>query len=331
VSGKTVTIPIEALGSKVDPVTGAGVLFHEGGIKFKKGKKTASVTALELNTATSALTGKLAGKTMKVASVTGLSSTRVGFGSEVKLAAIKLTGNAAKQLNKKLGFSTKKKKSKKSSASASKKKKKKKKVVAPFKGNQVLGSSSTSAEPKTVGVKAEGKAKLDGDLSTLIKFVELGVSVDPIAPTEKEGVATFLFPLSGGTIAPNGLGGVPETKGGIIFNQEPAPGIVLTMTLSDIWVDMGSKKATAEVSITDNSEFVNTPGALGRVSIADLKTESPASIASDPGNRTVTVTNALAVLQGTTAFTLNETFAGGAEKFKEGDPLGTFTFTAQTE
>jgi hypothetical protein len=331
--GKTVTIPVEALGSKFDPATNQGVLFHEGGIKFKKGKKTVSVTALELSTATSSLTGKLGGKVLKVAAVSGVSSTRVGFGSTIAVASMKLTGKAAKELNKKLGFTSKKKKKKggkKSSASASKKKKKKKKKApAPFKGNQVLGGSSTAAEYKTVGVQPTGVAKLNGDLETLSKFAMLGALPTPIAPTTIEPPATFLFPISGGSVAPNGLGGVPQTAGGVKFTQEPIPTVEVWLTMANIWVDLGSKKATAEVSIEDNQpEAINTPGALGRVSVANIV---GGTVTSDPNTKQVTVAGASAVIDGTTAFTLNESFAGGMEVFKDGDSLGTFDFTAQGE
>ena len=52
------------------------------------------------------LTGKVGKKQMKIATVSGLSSTRNGFGVDVSVKSLKLTGKAAKQLNKKLGFST---------------------------------------------------------------------------------------------------------------------------------------------------------------------------------------------------------------------------------
>jgi hypothetical protein len=333
VSGKTVTLPVNTV-STFDTASGQGKLLHDGGIKFKKGKKSVKVSEIELITAESKLTAKVGSKAMKFASVTGISATRSGFNTTDAIASIKITGAAAKELNKKLGFSAKKK-SNKSSASASKKKKKKK-VAAPFKGNQVLGAASTFVEPKAVSVKPTGNAVLNGDLETLAKFeLGLGVKITPIAPTVREEPNKFLFPLSGGTIAPSGLAGVPETSGGVLFTQEPPsppapPGLIVTLTMGNIWVDLGSKKATAEVAIEDNSDLVKTPGKLGRASIANILLEG-ATITSDPTARTVTVSNAKAVIDATTAFTLNESFAGGAEVFKEGDALGTFDFTTQTE
>ncbi|MFI5028633.1 MAG: hypothetical protein ACHQCF_06595 [Solirubrobacterales bacterium] len=329
VKGKNVTLPIEEGSLETN---GQGTLTHSGGLKFKAGKKSVTLKALVLDTTKSSLTGKLGGKNMKIASVSGVTATREGFGVTVAVKSMKLTGKAAGELNKKLGFSGKsKKKGKRASASAS--------SDEPFKGNQVLGGSSSPTQPKTIGVLASGSAKLDGNLETLVKFGGLKVEISPIEPTKKENLATFLFPIGGGNIAPNGMGGVPQTLGGIMFKQEVAPTFFLTMTLKNIWVDMSSLKATAEVSIEDNNiPGVETPGPLGRVSIADIKPEG-ATIVPNPDGHTVTVANANAVLEETTAFTLNSTFApeeppkSGKHKevFKAGDSLGLFSFTATTE
>lgn len=327
VKGKTVTLPVEE--GSVEP-TGAGSLTHGGGLKFKVGKKSVTIKELVLDTTANSLSGKLGGKQMKIATDSPMVATREGFGVSIAISSMKLTGKAAKELNKKLGF-TGKKKSKRhhtrhhNRATVSKKKAPK----PPFKGNQVIGKSASSTQPKTIGVLAQGSAKLEGNLEELIKFAKLKVGVEPIAPATMEAT-TFVFPLSGGNIAPNGLAGVPQSAGGVKFVQEPFPTVHVFLTLNNMWIDLATKKATAEVAIEDDSEAVKTPGFLGRVSIADLKTEG-ATITSDPNARTVTVTGAAAVLQGTTAFTLNETFAGGKEEFKEGDVLGKISFTATTE
>ena len=56
-----------------------------GGLKFKAGKKTAPVKALVLNTSNKSLTAKVGGKKMKLASIAGWSSTRNGFGVNLKI------------------------------------------------------------------------------------------------------------------------------------------------------------------------------------------------------------------------------------------------------
>ena len=60
-----------------------------------------------LDTTASSLTGKLGSKGLKIASVSGVTATRNGFGTNVAVKSMKLTGKVAKELNKKLGFSGK--------------------------------------------------------------------------------------------------------------------------------------------------------------------------------------------------------------------------------
>jgi hypothetical protein len=351
VKGKTVTLPIEE--GTLDPA-GQGELTHEGGLKFKHGKKTVKVTALVLSTTSSSLTGKLAGKSMKIASVTGVTATRSGFGTDVAIKSLKLTGKAAKELNKKLGFTGKKKKKKgkrhHKRAQASKKKKKHKKAQPPFKGNQVLGGSTSTTDPKTIGVLAQGSASLTTNEESTKKFVlpppeGLGVTIKPIAPTTEElGKTLFTpvlkFPITGGNIAPNGMGGVPQTSGGAELNQkfEALPGEPeSTISLANIWVDLTTKRATAEVTVSSTVDEKLNLGPFGRTSIANLDT-SGATIKVDEAARTITVENAAAVIEETTAEVMNGVFGTPYDTleiphptFKAGDSLGTFSFTATTE
>ncbi len=182
VKNRTVKLPVS--GGSLDPTTGLGTVEQSGGIKFKRGKKTAPVNTLVLDTTTNSLNAKVAGKNMKLASVTGLTVARNGFGANVSITKLKLTGKAAKQLNKKLGFTGKKKSGKKDKrASASKA------VQPPFKGNQVLGGSTSETQPKTVAVLPGGKANLLTDEATVKKFVtpaaqRAGSRNRTVSPTE---------------------------------------------------------------------------------------------------------------------------------------------------
>lgn len=91
-------------GGSMDPTNGLGTLTLGGGLKFKAGAKSATVKALVLDTGKSVLTGKVSGKKVKLAKLKGLSYTRNGFGVNVKLKNLKLENAGAKQLNKKLGY-----------------------------------------------------------------------------------------------------------------------------------------------------------------------------------------------------------------------------------
>jgi secreted PhoX family phosphatase len=108
--------------------------------------------------------------------------------------------------------------------------------------------------------------------------------------------------------------------------------------MGNIWVDLGAKTASVEVTITNPKTPEANLGNLGRASIADVNLTG-ATIVSDPTTRTVSVQNASATLQAVTAETLNSVFINPIEKatkepqakFAGGDPLGIFSFTAQTE
>ena len=319
---KVRTLALPVLGGSLDPTNGQGAVEQSGGIKFKHGKKSAVVKELVLETTTGSLNAKVAGKKMKLASLSGVSSARNGFGANVTIGSSKLTGKAAKQLNKKLGFTGKQKKK------------------APFKGGKGLGSALSETQPKTVTVLPGGEASLLTNKETVLKFIGLGVNLEVVPPAKEELALppTYFFPINGGTIAPNATSGVVQTVGGVKLTQEPFPTIVTTMTLNGIFVDLGAKTATVEVIIETNAPGVTSPGNVGRSSIADLNLVG-ATITSNPSTHTVSVANATATLQAVTAEVLNSTFAPeeppGSKKhlevFKPGDGLGTFSFTAQTQ
>jgi hypothetical protein len=352
VNGRKVTLPVS--GGSMDPTNGLGSLELGGGIKFKAGKKSAPVNTLVLDTAQSSLTGKVAGKSMKVAGVSNLTFVRNGFGVNVNVGKLKLTGKAAKQLNKKLGFTGQKKG--KEHGKGHKRAAASKSSQPPFKGNQVLGGSFSETQPKTVAVIATGNAQLVISPVALQKLATVGpelppasgehpfaVKLAPVAPTQIVSLSpvTAAFPISGGSMGPSATTGILQTAGGLRLTQnlEGLGGNGETiLTMGNIWVDLGAKTASVEVSIENAKNKELNRGNLGRASIADIQLTG-ATITSNPATRTVSVQNASATLQAVTAETLNSVFIGPMEKafgpqpnkFAAGDPLGTFSFTAQTQ
>lgn len=105
--GKKATFPV--VGGEVDPTNGAGTLKLGGGLTFKHGKKKAPVKALVIDTKKKGLFAKVAGKKVKLAALAGWSYARAGFGVSMTVKKLKLTKAAAKKLNKKLGFTKGKK------------------------------------------------------------------------------------------------------------------------------------------------------------------------------------------------------------------------------
>jgi len=101
VKGSKLTFKVT--GGELDPTNGQGTLSLGGGLKFKHGKKSTQVKGLTLNTIKKGLFGKVAGKKVKITTVGGYTFTRAGFGVSTVVKKMKLTNTAAKKLNKALG------------------------------------------------------------------------------------------------------------------------------------------------------------------------------------------------------------------------------------
>jgi hypothetical protein len=353
-------------GGSVDPTSGAGTLTHSGGIKFKSGHKSVNVTAIEINTSTRSVMAKVRGKRMKLAVLAGTSFSREGFGANLAAKSLKLTGPAAKSLNKYLAPKPKKhkhkKKGKKGTASSSKAKKKhKKKAKGAFKANMVLGSSASTEQPSTVAVLPGNTMTLATNGETIGKLKDVGVLLPVTAPTTEPSEGTFNFPISGGTISPIGAAGTVESSGGLQLlqklpkNPEETEFLETEITLGNVWCDLGARTLTVEVVAKSNASEKLNLGNLGRSSIADVTIPG---VSADPAGHTVSVSNAPAALQPIAAEVL-EGFvlvyqawyqavaeAEGApeaaakelaeaqvkdDHITAGAPLGTVSFTAQTQ
>jgi hypothetical protein len=320
--GKKLTLPVT--GGEVDPTTGGGTLNLGGGLKFKAGKKKATVKNLVIDTTKAALFAKVAGKNMKLASLKGWAYARAGFGVSMTVKKLKLTGKAAKQLNKKTGYAKGKPK--------------------PFIGGKVLGSAAAEEQPSTVTVLPGGNLTFNADVNTLTKLAKVQVKVKTLEPTKAKGLTSFEFPITGGTISPAGTAGVVQSAGGLELEQKlqtgPSSFLETFITLQAFYVDLAAKTITVEVIAKSNASEELNLGNLGRSSIADL---TISGVVADPATRTVTIGNAAAALQPISAKVLNafvEVYEGyekgggppvGPEKINSGDPLGTFSFTVQTQ
>jgi hypothetical protein len=345
-------------GGSLDPTTGLGTVNLGGGLKFKAGKKSATVTALILDTSKKNLTAKVAGKKMKMATIAGSSFVRNGFGVNLSVKSLKLTSSAAKQLNKKLGFTGKKAPKGKSHKRAAVSKG----ASLPFKANQVFGSASAETQPSTVTVLPSGNVTLATAEPTVKKLLEVGVKIGTQPPTAVVDPTPthpiFGFPITGGTIGPTATAGTVQSAGGLNLVQEFKAGAVKTeISLGNFYVDLGAKTVTVEVVAHSNASKSLDLGALGRSSIADVSLTG-ATVTSNPTTRTVSVQNASTTLQPVAAEVLDafrkvaeggliEKLIGeGAPKAEAeaiasaffakdhivaGDPLGTISFTAQTQ
>jgi hypothetical protein len=344
-------------------VNGKGTVNLGGGLKFKAGKLSAPVKGLVLDTKKKSLTGKVGGKKVKIATIAGWSSTRKGFGINLKINKVKLTNAGATQLNKKLGFSKGKPK--------------------PFLKNKLIAKATSETEPATVNVLPIGNMTFSGSPVLLTKLNNVKVDLQLLGLTQKTGTV-FTGPILGGTVSPLGTAGVVQSGIGIKMVQNlplQVGAITTNITLGGIYVDLAAKTATVEVIAESNAESPQGSGKkplnlgnLGRSSIADI---TLTGVTADPTTRTVAI-SAAGVLQPVSAEVLQGFVSvyqayveGGAQiefcknpiaapggctgvnekaekeaaakfgkeegekvaknKISAGEALGTFSFTAQAE
>lgn len=279
-------------GGEIEATTGAGTITHSGGLKITWGKKSVALKSFTVSTSGKSLSAKIGGKTIKVASLSGVSATRLGFGNGITAKKVKLTSAGANALNQKLTPKPTKTKVKKNGKTIVKTVK----VKPPFKANALLGSSNTEVEVGTDNVLAKETMVFNGDPTLLGKLKDVGVELQTISPTGASGT-TFTSPIAGGTIAPNGSTGTVNSSGGLKLVQNLTGGPSTSITLANIGVDLGAKTAGVEVIGESNAESEGKKplnvGNLGRSSIADL---TITSTNPSPATRTVGI-NANAVIQ----------------------------------
>lgn len=273
-------------GGEIEVTTGSGSITHSGGLKIKWGKKSVTLKSLIVSTAGKSLSAKIGGKTVKLATLSGTSTARLGFGDSVSAKKVKLTAAGAKALNKITPPPTKTKVKKNGKTIT-----KTVKTKPPFKKNMLLGSSVSEVEPETVGVLQTGSLTYNGDASLLKKLGEVGVKIETISPTTNSGTS-YVSAISGGTISPLGTTGSVNSSGGLKLVQNlptsPTTSLSTTITLGSIGVDLAAKTATVEVigesNVEEGGKKPLNLGNLGRSSIADL---TVTSLSPSPATRTV--------------------------------------------
>lgn len=305
VKGQKVTFKV--VGGEMDPTNGLGTLTLGGGLKFKAGKKSATVKGLVLNTGKNVLTGKVSGKKVKLAKLKGLSYSRNGFGVNVKLKSMKLEKAGAKQLNKKLGYAKGKPK--------------------PFLAGKNIGKASSESQPATVAIVPGGNVSFNASQELLLKLKDVETNAAVIAPTTEKGLGDYQLPITGGSISPTATAGQVQTAGGLLLTQKLDKGdgsfLETEITLGNMWLDLSAKTVTVEVVAKSNASTALNLGNLGRSSIADL---TITGVSSDPATRTVSVTSS-AVLQPISA----EVLEGFVKVYQAYYEAGVYAFVCATE
>jgi hypothetical protein len=317
-SGKKVTLPIT--GGTLDPTKGSGPVQNGGTIQLKGKKKTSLTSIVTTFGSGGNITAQIKGKQTKLATISGGTVGRAGFGGTVTDAVAKLTKKGAKALNKALGITR-----------------------GGFKGGK-LGTISTSTVPLTVTVTSatssttEDLTGLPGCVATATcttfagKLAEDGISSTPsngATITPPPNVVVTFTPQTGGSIAPDCTAGtLTGSQGAITLARGPA-----SITQANPNDDFSGKVVTFDVSAAGVVS--------GRAAATNLNV-TPGTCAADPANKTITVTatqtvNSVAAVVVNGVFGLNGTNCPSGTgppqncPFAGGEVVGTTQYTIHTQ
>jgi hypothetical protein len=294
--GRSLLLPV--VDGRMDPTLDKGEMETAGTLVFRHGRRRVKLRRIEVKAKREPLVAKVGGSQLKVASAGRLSFERDGFGSALSARPLRLTAKFATRLGKKLGLRD------------------------AFAEGQRLGTLRSQAQPTTLAVLPVGRASFVPAPEFLAKLDSRFVSLNPVAPAERAAGPVFTVPfIADGTIAPDAASGVPRTGGALEFLRLGSGQVFW----QELWFDLAGRQVLAEADIEPTPTF---PGKVGQVAIASI---AGGAVAADPGRRTVTVSGAGLALSAAAADQFNLAFGDGEQEFRVGEPLGTLTFTAQTQ
>jgi hypothetical protein len=291
--GRSLVLPVT--GGNFDPTVGRGEVEQEGTIVFSSPRRRVQVRKLVVKTTQAPLVARVGGSQLKVATSTATNSKRQGFGAVFAAEKLTLTAKVATRFNKKL------------------------RPQQQFEAGQRIGKLVTGAQPRVASIVPTGRASLVFDAAFVAKLDQHFVSLNPIAPAERQG-STFTLPfIAEGTLAPDVSTGTLRTGGEIEFLQLGAGQVFW----HELWFDVGLRAALAEVDVEPTPAF---PGKLGQIPVLSL---GGGVVAADPGARMIALAGAPLALAPDTAATFNQAFAAGKADFAAGELVGTLSFAAQ--
>jgi hypothetical protein len=274
-----------------------GTIKHGGALKLTRGGRSLLLKGLILKTTArrSPLSAKVGGGQVKLGSSRPIAVSRNGFGIRATTGSLRLTTKFAVRLDHKLGL---------------------KRV---FLEGQSLGTSVSRVEPELASIAGSSRIYFSPAPSFLAKLNELHVSLNPISPAELSS-GTFLLPIWGGRIAPDGSAGTVITSGSIEALQLGS-GQIFWRELA-LEIDAGA--AGAETDVEPNPPY---PGKVGNVPIATL---SLSEVTPDRAKRTISLSGSLAV-SATGAGYMNQAFGQGKPVFGAGEAFGTVSGVVQAQ
>lgn len=309
----------------VDPLTGEGNLTLAGKLRFKHGRRK---VVYDKVTATLGAGGVLKGGGTKLFSLSGGGAVRDGFGAQIAGVKASLLKSAARKISRKLRLHSL--------------------------HRAAAGSLRVSVQPQTVEVTGgdmhivpdptltAGSGTVASKASAhCLDFVSGVTAISPGVKNPPVNTPSFDFPVTGGTISPNGTDGVIQQTGGIqLANRQSGGGVpsgcssmpLATIQETNFANNLPHSYISAHVVV---SGAVPTNGDFGVVPGTNLD-DSHATVVADPVNHTVTITGSVITINGATALTLNSTFLQPMSSYDQsldfapGDLFATANLTVTT-
>ena len=316
---KTLTVPVNA-GSDLDPTTGAGTIDTNKKFTARRGGRKTKVKITVLAFGANGGPGKIDAKIGKrkvkgFGKLSGGTLTRDGFGAKLDGVVAKLGKNGAKALREALS--------------------------GAIKAGQPLGTASVTSVPKTVEVLPGGTLVFQADTGFGLKLIAHCVSalspggVEPIPPATEPSLGEFVFPVTGGSIAPDFSSGRVISAGGQYLRKNNG---TLTPSGCSSGVAVGTTITQTEFEAQFDvrafaSNTVVPSGSLGISALGPFDL-APATTSADPNTRQVTVSGAPVTLDVLAAIVNNNVFPNESgdpnQDFKEGDLLGQMSLSVTT-
>lgn len=301
----------------IDPITGSGSFALTGKLRFRRGGEKVVFNDLSVTLGSS---GALRSGHKRLFALSGGSASRQGFGARVDAVQLRFVRGAARKVKRGLG------------------------VMGLRAG--LAGAATVSEQPATVQVLT-GTATLAPDTSPGSVSSKLAAhcvdpaAISPIAPASQPGGTgtPYFFPVTGGTISPEGAEGVVQQVGGFQL-QNGGSGLpagcssstTVTIRQSDLAVDLRTKHVS---SLLDLSGPGVPFGLSGSVPVGFPYESINATFTADPVTHTVTSGGTVLMLNSVAAYFMNQAFpqpSGSfdpAMEFSTGDTYGTASLTLQ--
>lgn len=311
---KKLSLPVNR--GDLDPTTGAGTIETGKALKVRhRGEKT-KVKIIRLIFGANGGSGRIDAKIGKhkvkgFGKLKGGTLTRDGWGAKLDGVSARLGKKGARALGAKAGLR--------------------------------LGRVAVGSVPKEVEVLPGGTLTFASDIGFAVKLQNHCVNafiattpaaVEPIAPATEPSLGQFVFPVTGGSIAPDLSSGKVTSAGGqkITKNDNSTyPGCASGPPIGTA-VTQNSWEAEFDLhALATDTVLPAGPIGFGALGPFDL---GAATVSADPATRHITITSAPVTMDPLSAVTFNSVFPRGSsdpnQDFKAGDVLGTMSLSVTT-